>query len=160
LSTAHNFNLNSLPIYRFLCEMQFTTCPKNLFFQLGDIFSSFDDIPRIRYKNCILSRKKWRIKKQEFELLHITDNDIEKIGQWRTRRGIPRYALFCQGDNELLIDFNSVVGLKAFFDILKTNKAFYLQEFLFKELSPVATGEGGTHYCNEIILPLMKIKND
>jgi thiopeptide-type bacteriocin biosynthesis protein len=151
LSNAHNFISNALPIYHFLCDLQ----NQNSFgfgFNWGAFQNEFDFLPRVNYKDTILSRATWNINKTEIEsILAIAEsNSIEFIREFRVKRNIPDVVYISQGDNEVLINFNNDLSCNVFYYMLKGENFIQLKEFLFSEDTITA------NYCNEIIFTAHK----
>lgn len=48
LTCAHNYSMTPIPIYRFLCDIQHQYVQSGFSFGWGNIFSSFDYLPRIK----------------------------------------------------------------------------------------------------------------
>ena len=88
LTTAHNYSRNAMPIYRFLCELQAQDCRMGLGFQWGEWGNTFDWLPRVMYRNFILSRELWRIPTEE----------LKEIGNcWRKSRNCASGVAFPAG---------------------------------------------------------------
>lgn len=146
LTTAHNYPHNSMPIYHFLCDLQYQNKCTGIAFSLNQFFNTFEYLPQIEYKNTILSRQKWKIK--ETELKHTDTKEV--VSAWRKSRHIPRYVVFAEQDNELLIDFNREEGIKVFLSILKKYKQITIEEFLFNKYKSIIETKEGT-FCNEFL---------
>jgi thiopeptide-type bacteriocin biosynthesis protein len=151
LSNAHNFVSNALPIYHFLCDLQ----NQNSFgfgFGWGALQSEFDFLPRVNYKDTVLSRAAWNINKTEIDSILAVDESkrIEFIRDFRKKRNIPDIIYISQGDNEVLINFNNELSCNVFYYMMKGESFIQLKEFLF--LEDTITG----NYCNEVIFTAHK----
>jgi lantibiotic biosynthesis protein len=151
LSNAHNFSANALPIYHFLCDLQ----DQNSFgfaFSWGGLQNEFDFLPRLNYKDVVLSRATWNINKSEIDA--ILENDeakaVEVVREFREKRNVPDIVYITQGDNEVLINFNNELSCTVFYYMLKGERFLQLKEFLFEENTITNT------YCNEIIVTAHK----
>src|SRR5690625_2450551 len=60
ISNAHNFRISSLPIYRFLGDVQNDSIIDGLGWDWG-IYSSCEFLPRISYNKIIICRAIWNI---------------------------------------------------------------------------------------------------
>jgi lantibiotic biosynthesis protein len=151
LSNAHNFMSNALPIYHFLCDLQ----NQNSFgmgFGWGGLQNEFDFLPRVTYKDTVLSRATWNINKTDIEnILAVGESKaVEFIRDYRKSRNIPDVVYLSQGDNEVLINFNNELSCNVFCYMLKGETLIQLKEFLFSENTI-------THnYCNEVIFTAHK----
>ncbi|HEY0177517.1 MAG TPA: lantibiotic dehydratase, partial [Pedobacter sp.] len=47
LSSAYNFRLTTIPIFRFLCDLQFQGVKSNLYFSLAELFPGMEYYPRV-----------------------------------------------------------------------------------------------------------------
>lgn len=157
LTTAHNYSFNSMPVYRFLCDMQIQHQRSGLFFSWGHLGNEFSFLPRVRYKNTILSPATWTVKNKEIKhLFDMKDDDlILETTKWRKEISLPQYSVMPDGDNELFVDWNSAISIQALFSIIKHREVIKFTEFLFEEEKAVAKGEGGA-YLNECIVTFYK----
>lgn len=133
LSTAHNFNLDSsLPIYNFLSSIQTQNQRACFSFTWGGLEGIYNYYPRVQYKNIIFSLAQWLVSIDEFEtIIHTVDkpNVNLSIKEWRAKRDVPRYVQFCQGDNKLFLDLDSLISVDIFLSELNKIKIVILQEY-------------------------------
>ncbi|REA63530.1 hypothetical protein DSL64_03545 [Dyadobacter luteus] len=152
LTTAHSFS-RGLPVYKFLCDLQM----QNMYQPYAWI-SAFDQqeihIPRVQYKNIILRKQQWNLQKKHFEG---SLNTIDALAAFRTDFNVPRFVLLAQGDNELLIDFESRNSLEILISYIKKSD-ITLVEFLQTPQHCVLSDKQGNKYCNEIIFSLLSKK--
>ncbi|WP_336958869.1 lantibiotic dehydratase family protein [Chryseobacterium contaminans] len=153
LSTAHNYRLSDLSVYRFLCDLQFQ--------DTRIISFPFDwDLPytpRIRYKNVIISLATWIIRTEELEHIFTEEDEdllLLAIRKWKDGNHIPDLFLLCIGDNELLIESGKAEHIKMFLKEIKNKKTVKIVEFLFDEQHSVLKDREGKAYRQEVILPL------
>jgi lantibiotic biosynthesis protein len=147
LSNAHNYGHNSLPIYHFLCDVQ-NQESTGFGFSWGGLQSEFDFLPRLSYKEVILSKATWNLHKTDIDAIVATDENkvISTIRDFRTKRNIPDMVCLIDGDNEVIINFTNDWSCIVFQSMLKGKKMVQLTEFLFNENSITQK------YCNEIIV--------
>lgn len=154
LSTAHNYSgQNPMPVYHFLCDMQHQDKRSGLGIFWSDAAQQLDYLPRIVYKSCILSKARWTVRKKEIKEFADIKDDSElliEIKQWRERRNIPDRVVLADGDNELYIDMNHPLSIRAWLSIVKKRPSFRLEEFLFDSTTAVVRGEEGV-FTNEFI---------
>jgi len=157
LTTAHNFSFNSLPVYRFLCDMQGYSTKSAAVWDWGYL-SQLTYLPRVEYKNIILAKAIWRVEDSMLSLKEVSEKRvIENIRQLMIQQNIPEKILLMEGDNELLIDTSSKKDLIQLIDILKKKKTIVLTEFLFDPLNSFVKDNTGESYANELIIPVHKI---
>lgn len=132
LSNAHSYSSNSLPVYHFLCDLQ-TQTQKGFGFNWGEVFDEFIFLPRVVYKECILSRARWNLDEKEVKSLFEEPNSltdkIKSARKWRTKYRIPKVTQIVDGDNTLPINFENENSIQVFLDLIKNKNRFILEEF-------------------------------
>lgn len=159
LSSAHNFSYNSLPVYQFLCDLQTQYFEKAAFgFTWGALSEKFKFLPRAEYKNIILERAKWQLSKEDFRILNNWEkhNNIIDINNWRNQWNIPEFVLLSDGDNELFVNFNSILSIKMFISAIKNKERIVLLEYLNNQTNSIIKDETGNSYSNEFIAILKR----
>lgn len=156
LTNAHNYSANALPVYQFLCDMQTQNKRGFLGIKLGPYVNEYDFIPRIEYKDIILSEAIWNIKKKEIEfLLKVMEHDKEftlALEKFQEEKKIPQFVLLSDGDNELLINFENLTSVRMLLETVKKRAIFKLTEFLFSDNGIVRSNDGKEYYAHQIIL--------
>ena len=158
MSTAHNYRYNSMPIYHFLCDMQHQNGRDGLGFYWGDVATKFNFLHRVTYKNCILSPATWTVQKKEIEPFMITKSDdelLDKINEWLSSRNIPNEVLLSDGDNELYVNMNNPLSLRAWMSIVKNRQSFLLEEMLFNSDTAIVHGQDEI-FTNEFLFSFYK----
>ncbi|WP_291592648.1 lantibiotic dehydratase family protein [Bacteroides sp.] len=157
LTSAHNYYSDTLPIYRFLCDMQHQGNRTTFGVGWGELEEHLDYRPRIRYDNSILSLASWRVRQDEIiAFSQLSDVDlVNNVTAWRMKRNIPLTALLAEGDNELFIDFHSICSIRAFLSAVKKRPVFQLLEFIFAQDELIVKGTDG-EYLNECIVAFYK----
>jgi len=154
MSTAHNYSgLNSMPVYHFLCDIQHQNRRSGLWFMWDNTAQQMDYLPRVVYKNCILSKARWMVREKETKIFIGIKNDdalLQKIKEWQACRNIPDVVLLTDGDNELYIDMNYPLSIRAWLSVVKKRSSFQLEEFLFNPQTAVVHGPEGV-FANEFI---------
>jgi thiopeptide-type bacteriocin biosynthesis protein len=141
LSSAHNFQKEQLPLFRFLCDLQYDGKQKGFKWDWGQLESNIY-LPRVEYKNIILSQARWRISAKK-------DIDIDKLKGIIKELNIPNNCTIKQGgDNILRLDLSNSICLNIIVQQLKKRdiiifeslvntpfleiaKDFYFSEFIF-----------------------------
>ncbi|MEM1337011.1 MAG: lantibiotic dehydratase family protein [Bacteroidota bacterium] len=153
LSNAHNFHDNALPIYQFLCDMQTQNLRENIYFDFGFLGNNRPFLPRVEYKNLILSEAKWKVKKKDIQhLFSISDGTTilkKEVTKWRKSIELPKYTSLNDGENKILVNFMNMTSLQMFLDIVKNREEFLLSEFLFTKDGIVKSDNGA--FTHEII---------
>ena len=151
LGNAHNYKSNALPIYHFLCDLQDQE-QSGLGFTWGSLQNEFDYLPRVSYKDIILSRATWTINHDTIKTILAKKEGeiITAVRAFQKERNIPNVVAFTQGDNEVVINFENELSCTVFYYMLKGERFIQLKEFFFKEDTITGT------YCNEFVLPTYK----
>ena len=154
-TTAHNYNYNSMPIYYFLCDLQAQNKRGGLFFSWGDLEMYFDYFPRVRYKNWILKRQAWKIKKEEVKDFDKYD-DLQLLrcfSELCVKFKMPQKLIIPEHDNELFIDATDPISIRAMLTQIKQQSVFVLEEFL-SDTDRFIPG-----FTNEFIFPFYRNVN-
>jgi thiopeptide-type bacteriocin biosynthesis protein len=153
LTTAHNFLFNTLPLYQFLGELQGQYFEKrNLNFDWGMVDSIAKFLPRVEYKNVILSAAKWKLNKGDLaSLISNEQSSSFDIKEWRLQHNLPEKIMITEDDNELLINFTNELSTSIFIDFIKKKNEVTLTEFLHDEKNMLVSDKNGNKYTNECI---------
>lgn len=157
-SHAHNFHINSMPIYHFLCDLQCQNITEYLHINFDQLIFSYNNhFPRISWKNLILSPATWRITTSELKYLFPQKNDEDLLSYFnkiKSHYNIPRYVyLKDSGDNQLLIDTENKILLEIVRDAINEKESLILIEVLYN------LNHKGIH-DNEYIFPIINEKSN
>ncbi|WP_175550393.1 lantibiotic dehydratase [Chryseobacterium vrystaatense] len=157
-SHAHNFHINSMPIYHFLCDLQCQNITEYLHINFDQLIFSYNNhFPRISWKNLILSPATWRITTSELKYLFPQKNDEDLLSYFNKIKSyytIPRYVyLKDSGDNQLLIDTENKILLEIVRDAINEKESLILIEVLYN------LNHKGIH-DNEYIFPIINEKSN
>ncbi|PWK25242.1 thiopeptide-type bacteriocin biosynthesis protein [Arcicella aurantiaca] len=150
LSNAHNFSQNSLPIYHFLSDLQTQGFQKTANIPWTSLIPNANFIPRLTYKNVILSLATWYLKKDDVKALLVGGIDTfeQNFKDFLTKWKLPKYFVLADFDNELLVNIENPLSVQIWLDAIKKREKIELKEFFYQnENSPVknADGEGFTN---------------
>ncbi len=160
LSNAHNFSNNTLPVYQFLCDLQTQDLRGGIGFNWGILSNEYKYLPRVKYKNVILSKATWNMKKEDIKNIVDAKNDIEllqKAKLWRDEFKLPDYVLLADGDNELLLNLGNSTCLKIMLTLVKRLPKFKLKEFLFKPKNCIVRREK-ERFTNQLVFSFYKTR--
>jgi len=158
LSNAHNFSFNSLPIYQFLCDLQTQDLRGGVGFSWGALANEYKFLPRVRYRNIILSESTWNINKDDIKLMLDAkiDSELEqKVKLWKDELKLPDYVLLADGDNELLLHLNNLLCIKTLLSLVKKRSGFRLKEFLYDPQRAMVK-RGKDVFTNQVIFSFFK----
>lgn len=153
LTNAHNYKVKSLPVYHFLCDLQNQNTKTNLSFSWFEIAEKYNFLPRVIYKNIILSKAKWHLSQKKIQIfiknLSDSKNLLKLINEWRMNYNIPKDVQLVEGDNMLLIDLENIDSIRLLLNRIKNKKESRIEEFFFSEDSIIK--QKGEKYTNECI---------
>jgi hypothetical protein len=156
LTNAHNYAPKALPIYHFLCDLQSQNKKLYLGFSWPKLADNHSFLPRVVYKETILSKAKWHLRKPEIKgLMTHYDNEVlllSAIEKWRKLFQVPKDVQLVEGDNTLLIDLEHFDSIQLLLASIKNKKQCLLEEFLFKEATIV--NRKNEKFTNECIITL------
>lgn len=155
LNTAHNFSNNALPIYRFLCDMQTQGLRSGIGFTWGDLSKQFNFLPRVCYKNIILSKATWNFSKPDIDHLLKIKNIHQKFTPWKNNNNLPDLVALVDGDNELLLNLNNTLCIKTLLSLVKNRQSFQLIEFLFNKENAIVKNHENYH-TNQMVFSFYK----
>lgn len=156
MGNAHNFASNSLPLYHFLCDLQLQYFTKPfLKFNWGILANQFVFLPRVEYKNTVLSSAKWQLKSSHLNDINKKNaNDLEKRNAFfllKREMDLPDCFLLVDGDNELLINCSDEIAVDSFLDIIKNRNEIVLEEYLFNDEKSLVKDLNKNNYNNECV---------
>jgi thiopeptide-type bacteriocin biosynthesis protein len=170
LSTAHNYRLRSMGVYRFLCSLagQGVDATSWSWGALGG--APF--LPRIRLGNVILSRATWNMEAKDLAGITTAVRATAKTGglnaanraaiakavhELRTTRRLPRFLVIASGDNELPIDLENPLLVGVFADEVSGAGSVQLCELLPAPDQLVVEGPEG-RFTNELIVTFTRTR--
>jgi len=158
ISTAHNWNASSsLPIYRFLGDLQLQGLQQGIFFNWGNIEKQLKYLPRVKYKNIVFKQAQWKLGSADLKpLLSGSDPLEDRIADFRNKWNMPRYVVLADGDNELFIDLENPHDY--WLSVFKKRPSVFLKEFLLPATSGGVSDELGQIFNHQILGFLYKDK--
>lgn len=149
LSNAHNYTLDTLPLYHFLCDMQTQFSHKSLSFQWPEGIYKPTFYPRLSVGDVIISPAMWRV---SMESLKEMSAHLDKQHQLE-QGGIPPRVVYATGDHTLVVDLKNRDALKMLVRECKNEKEVLLREYI--EPADVFQAKEGV-FAHELLLPLIK----
>ncbi|REC77116.1 lantibiotic dehydratase [Chryseobacterium elymi] len=137
LTNAHNYSSNTLPVYHFLSDLYSQDIRDGLYFTWGGLEHIYKFLPRIEYKNIIISKAQWKVTDKDVVLLEeiISDKDyfLNELSEWREKRKIPALIQWADWDNTLTLNLENYDIARLFVETVKKKKSITIEEFLFNE---------------------------
>lgn len=157
LTCAHNYSMSPIPIYRFLCDLQHQRITGGLSCGWSGLLAAYDYLPRIQYKDIILSRELWRIKQEEVEGMDkLSDSELSvRFREFLQERQMPTEVIIPDSDNELYLDLEDTQCQRLLLEEIAKRKQIVLEEFLFRNDSGIVH-RGKDRFTNEVIFAFHK----
>lgn len=150
LSTAHNFIGSTLPIYRFLCDLQSDHKMEEVAFNWGKLNGLLKKFPRVQYKNIILAPACWNFNKEDYATYLV--NDTEKIKQFFKKWGLPEKIAITEWDNELQLDISDERDRLVLIDLARKKDSLQIIENLYNgDNRYLVTDRQEKRYTNECV---------
>jgi thiopeptide-type bacteriocin biosynthesis protein len=155
LTSAHNFT-TGIGIYRFLCALQYQGVAGGLTWSWGPL-EGLAFLPRVRSGRLVLHRARWKLFGEEIETLRSGSSTARFAAAQRLRaqRRMPRRVLLADGDNELLVDFDNVLSVEAWLDVLEPRREATLVELFPRPEDLCARGPEGK-FVHELVVPFVR----
>jgi thiopeptide-type bacteriocin biosynthesis protein len=155
LTSAHNFSMTTLPMYQFLCDLQYQDI-KGVGWTWGNL-ESRPFLPRVSYGKYILSKATWVLTKEDVQACYKKSDDelLKVFSEIVKKKNLPRYILLSQGDNELLLDLTNIFCIKLLLPEVNKYLAVKLVEtFDYPEQCWIESPEG--HHAGEFLFTFNK----
>jgi len=151
LSSAYNFSRSDLPIFRFLCDLQFDGIHPRPFFKAEQIFPYISDFPRIMYRNIVVSKAKWRLSKEEVSILC---KSLSHCRDLLRDRNVSDYFSTGTADQKLVFSIDSDEDLEALRQYCAQQQELILEEAI-APLGSYVKDNNGSPYHAEFILSVV-----
>ncbi len=152
LGNAHNYSFNSLPVYHFLSDLQYTGKRSGVSFDWGKLQNEFSFLPRVEVGTVIVSLATWNVNKIVIKKL----DSPESLLEWKQANQLPDLVLLVESDNEMLINFGDNLSLQGFLMQIKNKSSFTLKEFIFSPETALVKDDNEKSYTNEFIAILQR----
>ncbi|MCT3759642.1 lantibiotic dehydratase [Elizabethkingia anophelis] len=156
LSSAQNFRFASLPLYKFLCDLQHQGIMAS-FVWTWDGFRTAKFLPRVTYKKLIIYPATWNIDQNALkyytELNQSSDLSMALMALRKDYK-VPDKVLLIDGDNKLLIDLDNPHSLKIVFKHHKANGFVTFSESFLSTENCLVKDIDNQSYTNEIVIPV------
>jgi lantibiotic biosynthesis protein len=155
LTSAHNYAVAQLGVYRFLGALQHEQQTHDLVWSWGPLRdTSF--LPRVSRGRVVLAAARWNMSKRDLAALDLASaTERYRAAQaWRERFRLPRWVGLADGDNVLAVDLDNVLHVESFARLVKGRQSAALTELFVDEVSAVDAPEGS--FVNEIVVPFVR----
>lgn len=154
LTTAHNFTANSLPVYKFLCDLQYQDKRCCTMWDWGP-YQSLRFLPRVVYKNIILKKARWKIELKDFvDLKPDRSNLLSLTNKIKEEFDLPDNVIYCEEDSELELNLTHPDDLKMLVNFIQKQKTVHLFECILTPTNSLISDESGGFFANEVVIPM------
>ncbi len=160
LSSAHNAQRRSSPLYRFLVDVQQQGVAGGLAWDWGPL-TALPFLPRVTTGELILSPATWRLETHELADVHDLDDGARfaAVRRWQARRDVPERFRVAQYDRRLVVVLGNALSLDSFLHLVRrhadTEQPVTLQEAFLDDDQLLARGPEG-RFTHELIVPLVR----
>jgi hypothetical protein len=130
----------------------------NIGFSWGFLNDDYPFLPRVIYKNIILSKARWTISIEEVKKMLDNYNDnimlMTVVVEWRKSKNLPKLVQLKEGDNMMFINLENITTVRMLLQNIKMKKKFILEEFLMEETSLVKKDE--KRFTNQFVFSFYK----
>jgi thiopeptide-type bacteriocin biosynthesis protein len=151
LSNAYNFSNSTIPVFKFLCSLQYQNISL-LNFTIDYNLSHRRFFPRIVYKKIILHRASWILKEEDIEAILGKESAHDALKEHLKKIRTNQFVSLIDGDNELFLDIHNDSYLALLLEEIRKKKKVVLAEWM-KPLD-------GLRYTDQIIIPYQKIHSN
>ncbi|WP_118975738.1 lantibiotic dehydratase [Taibaiella koreensis] len=145
MASAYNFSRSQLSLFRLLADLQYQGLHNRLTFDLQEYFPGKQFYPRVTFKNLIVSRAKWILEKQSF--------DVDSLKQYLLTLGVPANFRTVNGDQRLQFDVHNDTDLKILAGMLK-KLSLVIEESPLSAETPRVIDVHNKPYAVEFVIPL------
>lgn len=154
-STAYNYLRSELPVFRFLCDLQYQGIAASFHLRPEEILPGLSFYPRIEYKNCILSEACWILNRENIQ--EITNTD--KFLVWASQVKLSPYFAISSADKQLVFSLHDLLSIEMFLVEIKRMDEVVLKEFFVpKDMSPLLSDQESGVYIHQLIATLIQDK--
>lgn len=156
LGTAHNFQMSTHPVYRFLCDLQFQNIKHPLYFSWGNAESFSNFLPRVKIGNVIIFRATWNFQKKDFQHILKSDEDklVSVVNDFINKHQIPEVFYHSDFDNDLLVKTDNLLSIIGWVDAMKNAHNIVIKEYLADNFT--ICNEDRKMYSNQFVASLLR----
>jgi thiopeptide-type bacteriocin biosynthesis protein len=151
LTSAHEYLLSSLGVYRFLCELQRQGTVAALGWDWGPLHA-LPFLPRVRSGRIVLARARWNLDRRDLELFSARS---EAFREWCSEAGLPRWIILAHDDMELVTDLGNPLSVEALLHHLRRLEQATLVE-LFPSPDELCVHGPEGRFTHELVVPFVR----
>lgn len=153
LSSAYNYTRSELPVFRFLCDLQYQGLRADLTLRPEKLLPGLNYCPRIEYKNCILKEAFWIVKAGDINEIA----DARDFMEFARQRHISRYFAISNSDRQLVFDLEDPGSINMFLEEAGKAGDLVLKEFFVPPAgNTLLKDREGRGYIHQMITTLSR----
>ena len=157
LTTAHNAGGANVHYYNFLAALQRQNGTFSSFSWPDSLESSQLCLPRVVYRDVIVSQRRWMIDDREDSSSkdYHWPIDWSSAQEMRQSLELPRFVELVRGDNRLPIDLDNPLSVDCLVSEARKRNRLQIAECLLDQDDSFVSGPEGA-YCHEFIFPFIR----
>jgi thiopeptide-type bacteriocin biosynthesis protein len=156
MTTAHNYSMSALGLYRFLCMLQSHDVDAGLGWTWGALDAT-PFLPRVTLGRVVLSLAQWHLRQSDLKPLG--EGSVAKrfraVQELRRRVELPRWIGVADADNVLTVDLDNVLQVESFVSLVKKRGMAKIQEMFPAPDELCASGPEGL-FTHEVVVPFVR----
>jgi thiopeptide-type bacteriocin biosynthesis protein len=144
LSSAYNYKISAIPVFRFLCDLQYQGIKSNLSLSLVTLFPGMEYYPRLQLEDAVLSPATWILNEEQIKKI------IAEEGFLPGDLNIPLHFSLLEGDNFLVFNNEDKDDLAMFRKCIRNKKTATLTEYIVAE-HPDLKDQNGKPFASQFI---------
>jgi len=158
LTSAHNYNRNTIPVYQFLGDLAYQNNVPNVDINLGEMASNFPYIPRISYGSIVLVKRSWFINYEELEQLRRAriESPQSSVTAFIEKHNLNQIVEYLDNGLSLIVDWKNPFLVEQLFSRIRRSLVITFQEVYEQG---VDNTKGGAKYSKEYIVPFKNSPN-
>ncbi len=155
LSTAYNYKRSELPVFRFLCDLQYHGLASSFSLNPERLLPGLNFYPRIEYKNCVLSPAIWILNQEDVSSMLDADDPYSAFLKLAGELNLKRYFALSSGDRQLVFDSEEQAGIEMFLAEARNEKRVIIKEFFLPGAGEsLLKNEQGEAYVHQMVAAL------
>jgi thiopeptide-type bacteriocin biosynthesis protein len=154
LDNAFNHRLADVPLFRFLCDLQYQQ-QLDLNFRWGPFLDQLPFLPRVTWKNVVISLARWTLR------LSAANKPLDCAGlrRFAEDNAVPPVVNLREGDNVLPVQINDDDSANAALQLINRNRGAVFEEVFCPADEHFVRGPEG-HFACELVIPFLSAVGD
>lgn len=153
LTNAHNYGKDTLPVYQFLCDLNYQSFTPSAQFEWPDSMHFMGQYPRIQYNNIIIKKATWVFTHKQIEPLYASRLKLNHniISVFLSENNIPKHCSYQLLDEEHQLYWENLDMVLNFLNDTPKMQQIVIYESISKKGETFVKDKNGNHYTTEFI---------